>query len=141
MKILFTKFSDEEHRVKVIRDDGSEDQTTLVSRSFLRHDFAHLAAEQCVEIENGFWGLVAKGAALDGEGIGGPKIQLAESLAGPIQTLMRLNAPVEKFESYLSHLLPDRNCSQLAIEIKEKGRQLEGHWRATPFGETMEVEW
>ncbi|MCG8415640.1 MAG: hypothetical protein MI746_15600 [Pseudomonadales bacterium] len=141
MKILFTKLSDEEHRVHIVRCDGSEDDATLNSRSFLRHDFAHLATEECVGLARGFWGQVAKGAGLNGTGIGGPEAQLAEALAAPIQTLMRTGATVETYEKTLSHVLPDRDCGELAMQVKERGRQLEGYWRATPYGETMEVEW
>lgn len=141
MKIRFTKLSDEQHRVQVVRDDGSSDEATLNSRSFLRHDFAHLAAEECVGLEEGFWGLVAKGAPLDGEGMGGPCIQLAETLAGPIQTLMRIDAPVVRYIATLTHLLPDRDCGELGAALHEKARQLQGHRRATAYGDTMEVEW
>jgi hypothetical protein len=141
MKIRFTKLSDQEHRVQVIRDDGSMDEATLNSHSFLRHDFAHLAAEECVGLDEGFWGLVARGAPLNGEGMGGPYIQLAETLAGPIQTLMRIDAPVVRYIATLSHLLPDRDCGELGAAVHEKARQLQGHWQATAYGDTMEVEW
>lgn len=141
MKIRFTKLSDDEHRVHVVRRDNSEDQTTLVTRSFLLHDFAHLAAEEQIGLRNGIWGLIAQGAGLDGTGIGGPEAQLAEAIAGPIQILFRDDAEVEKFERTLAYLLPDRDCTELAEKIQTRGKQLKGHWRATPFGETMEVEW
>ncbi len=141
MLIRFTKLSDDEHRVQVLRGNGSEEQATLNSRSFLRHDFAHLVTEESVGLRNGFWGQIAKGATLNGEGLGGPGIQLAEALAAPIQTLMRLDAPLEKYQRTLEHLLPDRACVELAAQVKERVRQLEGHWRATAYGETMEIEW
>lgn len=141
MKIRFTKHSDEEHSVQIVRSDGSSEDVRLNSRSFLRHDLAHLAAEECVGLEDGFWGQVAKGAPLNGEGMGGATIQLAETLAGPIQTLMRTDAPVVRYIATLSHLLPDRDCGDLGVAVHEKARQLQGHWRATNYGETMEIEW
>ena len=141
MKILFTKLSDEEHRVQIYRKDDSTDETTLVSRSFLLHDFAHFAAEEQIGLRNGVWGLIAQGASLDGTGIRGPEAQLAEAIAGPLQILFRDDAELEKFEKTLAYLLPDRDCAELAKQIRERGRHLKGHWRATPFGETMEIEW
>ena len=141
MKIRFTKLSDEEHQVQVLRDDGSEEARVLNSRSFLRHDFAHLATEQCVGLSKGYWGSVAKGTGLDGAGLGGPEIQLAEALAAPIQTLMREGAELERYHKVLSYVLPDRDCAELAEKVKDIARQLEGHWRATPYGKSMEVEW
>ena len=127
--------------MQVVRQDNSHDEATLVSRSFLLHDFAHLAAEEHVGLRNGIWGLIAQGAGLDGSGIRGPEAQLAEALAGPIQILFRDDAEIEKFEKTLAYVLPDRDCTELAEQIRERGRQLKGHWRATPYGETMEVEW
>ncbi len=141
MKIRFIKHSDEEHSVQIVRHDGSKDEVRLNSRSFLRHDLAHLAAEQCVGLDDGFWGQVAKGAPLNGEGMGGATIQLAETLAGPVQTLMRIDAPPARYIATLSHLLPDRDCGDLGIAVHEKARQLQGHWRATHYGESMEIEW
>ncbi len=141
MIIRFTKLSDEEHRIEVQRQDGSRDQTTLNSRSFLRHDFAHLIVEECVGLQQGFWGSLAGGASLDGAGIGGPEIQLAEALAAPVQTLMRLESPLEKYHATLAYVLPDRDCTELAQQVHERVRQIEGHWRATAYGETMELEW
>lgn len=141
MKIRFTKISDEEHSVQVIRSDNSCDEARLNSRSFLRHDLAHLVAEECVGLEDGFWGQVAKGAPLNGEGMGGPTIQLAETLAGRVQTLMRMEASQASYTESFSHLLPDRECSDLGAAAYEKARQLQGYWRATPYGDTMEVEW
>ena len=45
MKISFAKLSSEQHSVSVVRQDLSTDTSTLDSRSFLWHDFAHLAVE------------------------------------------------------------------------------------------------
>lgn len=61
MDIIFTKISDEQHSVTVRRTDDSEDSTVLNSRSFLRHDLAHLAVESEVPLTKGFWGCVAAG--------------------------------------------------------------------------------
>ena len=79
MEVRFTKLSDARHAVAVIRHDGSTEQAELDSRSFLYHDFAHLAVEAELEPEHGFWGLVAEGAALAGIGLEGDGISLAET--------------------------------------------------------------
>lgn len=141
MQIRFTKLSDVEHRLAITRNDGSTDNFVLNSRSFLRHDLAHFITESCVGLNQGFWGLVAQGAPLNGDGMGGPELQLAEALAGPVQILMRDNAATKQFEQVLAYVLPDRDCSELASNMHEQSRKLQGHWRATPYGETMEIEW
>ena len=97
MQIIFTKISDEQHSLSVRRADDSTDLAVLNSRSFLRHDLAHLAVESELPLANGYWGSVASGAALSGKGMSGPELALAESLAGPVQTLMRLDSNLDKY--------------------------------------------
>ena len=141
MKIRFAKLSDEEHRVEVIRRDGSVESATLNTRSFLRHDFAHFATESCVRLESGYWGMVAAGASLAGDEIRGPQAQLAEALAAPVQTLMRVDADLDRYQQTLAYVLPDRDCTELAQQVKDCAKKLEGHWRATPYGDSMEIDW
>ncbi len=139
MQIRFTNISDEEHRAQIMRQENSRDETTLVSRRFLLHNFAHAAAEEQIGLCNGIWGLIVQGAGLDGADIGGPDAQLAEALAGPIQILFRDDADLGKFQQTLAYISPDSDCTKPAEHICERRKQLDGHWRATPYGETMEV--
>ncbi len=141
MDIAITKLSDAEHRVTITRRDGSTESTTMVTREFLRHDFAHFAVETEVPVALGYWGCVAAGATLTGDGAGGRDIALAETLAGPVQTLMRLEAPPDKYLAMLERLQPQIATPDLAQRLFERARQLTGHWRATPFGETMHISW
>jgi len=140
VEISFTKLSDIEHKVRVTRSDGSVDEAVLNSRSFLRHDLAHLAVELEVPLRQGFWGSVASGAQLEGSGFGAD-IGMAESLAAPIQILMRTEAPVSRYLAVIGHLIPELASEDLAKRIHERARQLQGHWRATPYGESMEFTW
>ena len=140
MEISIKKISDEAHSVQVTRSDGSQDRIRLNSRSFLRHDFAHFAVEAEVPLRLGYWGSVAGGCSLGGD-IDSPEIWLAESLAGPVQTLIRRDAPVNDYLAVLERHLADRASLDLAQRIHERARQLRGHWRATPYGETMSVFW
>ena len=141
MKITFTKISDLNHAVSIIREDGSCDQHELNSRSFLRHDLAHYAVELEVPISSGYWGCVSDGAALSGEGVDGEEIWLAESLAGVVQTLMRTNAGPNDYRQHTDRVLGDRSSADLATRIHERIRQLRGHWKATPYGECMQLAW
>lgn len=141
MEILFTKLSNEEHSLRIRRADGSTEESILNSRSFLRHDLAHFAVETEVPLEKGFWGSVAEGASLAGTDIKGPDIATAEALSGPVQTLMRVEAETEKYMYVLQRVRPQSATNELAARIREKGRQLQGHWKATPYGESMTLEW
>ncbi|PCJ40910.1 MAG: hypothetical protein COA71_09930 [SAR86 cluster bacterium] len=141
MQIIFTKLSDEEHRVKAIRADTSFEESTLNSRSFLRHDFAHLAAELVLGLQNGYWGSVAKGSDLSGKSMKGEGIVTAEAIAVRVQGLMREEAGSDQYEKLLTTAKPDLINSQRVSKIYEKARQIQGHWRATPYAETMLIEW
>ena len=141
MDIILTKLSELEHQVKVIRPDGSTESATLPTREFLRHDFAHYAVESEVPVKLGYWGCVAAGASLKGDGAGGKDIALAETLAGPVQTLMRLDAGPEQYLAMLENIQPALASTDLAQRIHERARRLQGHWQATPRGGDMRIAW
>lgn len=140
MQIVFTKISDHRHAVSVVRDDGSHDCVELNSRSFLRHDFAHFAVESEIPLLAGYWGSVADGAPLAGN-IESAEIWLAESLAGRVQTLMRVEAGVDKYLAALDSVVPELATANLAERIHEQIRQLRGHWRGTPYSGDMRICW
>jgi hypothetical protein len=141
MDIAFTKISDQRHEVKVTRVGGSTERLELDTRSALRHDLAHFAVELEVPIRLGYWGSVAAGASLTGEGIAGPDARLAELLAGPCQTLMRIEAAPEAYFDVLVRVTPSAANADLARRIHERVRQLRGHWQATPYGGEMRLMW
>lgn len=141
MRIVITKISQDEHKIEVHRQDGSQESAILNSRSFLRHDFAHFAVEAEIPIKMGYWGLVAAGASLSGEGIAGKDIALAETMAGPVQTLIRTKAEPDRYLEILQRSLPQFASFELAERIFNRARSLTGQWRATPFGSSMSIAW
>lgn len=141
MDITFTKVSDDEHRIVVTRKDGSVGSAYLPSKDFLRHDFAHYVVESELPIRLGFWGSVAAGASLTGEGAAGKDIALAETLAGPVQTLMRTEAAPAAYLAMLERIQPGLATADLAARLHERARRIAGHWKATPFGGTMQFTW
>jgi hypothetical protein len=141
MRIAFAKISDERHAVKITRADGTSESIELESRGFLRHDLAHFAIELELPIRRGFWGCVSSGASLTGEDVAGSEAQLAESLAGPIQTLFRMDAGPDAYLRLLQKGLPKSATQDLAERVYERVRQLRGRWKATPYGSEMELVW
>lgn len=141
MEVRLTKLSDERHRMSVVREDGTSEQRELDSRSFLRHDLAHYAVESALGLERGYWGSVAAGAPLDGLGLEGGDITLAESLAGQVQTLMRTEATVDAFVDAVRRVAPQRDAEVDGARIHELVRQLRGRWRATPYGTDLVLTW
>jgi hypothetical protein len=141
VQIVFSKISDARHAVTVTRADGTTETREAESRSFLRHDLAHFAIELELPIRKGYWGCVASGAALGGDGVAGSDAQLAESLAGPIQTLFRMDAGLETYEALLEEHASRNGDPHLAIRVYERIRQLRGYWKSTPYGGQMELVW
>ena len=141
MDVIITKLTPDTHRLRVERDDGTSDELELSSRSFLHHDLAHLAIETEIGFRQGYWGSVAAGGSLSGTGLYGDEIALAESLAGPVQTLMRSDADVDAYRAMLAHVAPAlaRERPDLAERLHERIRRLRGHLAATPFGAGMRI--
>ena len=141
MEVTFTKLSDARHAVQVTRGDGSTERVELASRSFLNHDFAHLAVEAELEIEDGFWGSVAAGASLTGVGLAGEGISLAERLAGPVQSMLRVDAGPHEIQAALESLAPDVVDDWSGARVHERLRRLRGQWQATPYRREMTIVW
>lgn len=141
MEVRFTKLSDVQHAVTVTRADGSTERVVLDSRSYLRHDLAHWAVETTFGLRAGVWGSVAAGGSLSGDGLDGADMALAERLSGPVQTLMRTEAGPDEIAETLRRVHPDPVTDDLAPALHERLRQLRGHWKATPYGADMVLEW
>lgn len=141
MDVVITRLTPDTHRLRVERDDGTTDEIVLASRSFLLHDLAHLAVETEIGIRRGYWGCVAAGEALTGSGLDGDEIALAESLAGPVQTLMRTEAGVDAYAALLARTVPARlhDRPDLPQRLHARVRRLRGHLWGTPFGTELRV--
>jgi hypothetical protein len=141
VRIVFTKISDDRHSVAVTRADGTIDTIEVPTREYLRHDLSHFAIESELPIRKGFWGCVAAGASLRGEGVGGSDAAYAEGLAGPLQTLFRTDAGLDAYTQLLRTAAADRGSPDLAARVHECIRRLRGRWKATPYGGQMELIW
>ena len=113
----------------------------LDSKDFLRHDLAHLALEIETPLVDGVWGSVARGGRLDGSGLDGSDVAVAELIAGPLQTIMRTEGPVRAVFEALRAVVPELATDERAARIHARARALTGHWKATRFGEEMIVAW
>jgi hypothetical protein len=139
--IAFRKLSDDRHGVRVTRADGSSETVELDSKDFLRHDFAHLAFELEGGLQDGVWGSVARGGSLDGTGLDGADVATAERVSGPLQTLIRVGATPDELFDLIARQAPELASRDLAARVHERARALIGHWKATPYGDEMTLEW
>jgi ribosomal protein S18 acetylase RimI-like enzyme len=145
MRIELRRLSDERHRLTVVRSDGARAERELETRSTLLHDLVHLAVEAEARIEDGFWGRLAAGADFDdltreAEAPTSPGLWLAESLVGPMQAVWKQRLDPERYVQQARRAAPfvDR---AFVDRVLARIRALWGRWRATPFHETLELEW
>lgn len=127
--------------MRVERADGTAESVELDSRTFLRHDLAHLAVELELGLTTGLWGSVARGGSLSGARLDGNDMALAETISGPMQTMMRTGADATEIFEVLARIAPAICSMDLAERLHQRFRALTGHWAATPYGGGMEILW
>ena len=143
MRIAFRKINDERHVLTIRRDDGTSESVELETRSFLLHDLVHYAVEAEANIEDGFWGLLARGttlAELSDRTMAqplSPGLMRTESLVGPMQSVYNGRLDAARYVEN-TH---GRVDGDFVERVRERLRRLTGHWRGTPFRSEMEIEW
>lgn len=156
MKIRLTKISNDKHSLEVVRSDGSRESVELVTREALFHDLLHHAVEAAMGTQGGFWGALAAGktmadlndrtgAAMKGRA---HALGLVEQAVGMMTGFVNNGVPEVEAVAVLRGyhksmgLEPPAWCNEsFVIDVRERMRKLQGHWKATHFGKSMEFEW
>jgi hypothetical protein len=152
MTLRFTRVAPDRHRFEYRLPNGDGEAIELETRSTLYHDLLHYAVETEAGLRGSFYGLLAKvggyaelvvngGAALGGE------VAITEAVVGALTGAFKADALesdsfIREFNDYVA-LLDMRSPRWLTAAFVEAVRErigaLEGRWRATPFGETMQL--
>jgi hypothetical protein len=150
LTIRLTRISPTHHRFEYVRADGTGETLELVTREFLTHDLVHFAVESEAGLRGSFYGLLDRiggyaELSLDGAALGG-EAQLTEMVVGPLQNALgpELDAAgvADRIAGFMRDmdLLPPRWLTGAFIDaVRERMRRLQGEWKATPFGGTMEL--
>ncbi|HYF10507.1 MAG TPA: hypothetical protein VD967_02795 [Candidatus Paceibacterota bacterium] len=152
LTLRFTKVSATHHRFEYVREDGSGESVELESKSFLFHDFIHLALESEAGFTRSFFGSLARGGKYDAlapEGMGGTlrdERAVTERLVGGLTGVVRdaatpaefLSAMRNAFDAY-HEPIPEWLTQDLVVRTKERFRKIWGEWKSLPFGETLEL--
>jgi hypothetical protein len=155
VRILFHKISDERHVLELVRDDGGREQVECETRSYLQHDLLHYAAEAEAKLDDGFWGNLARGKTLadmndrTGESMGamGGRMPAIEQAVGVLSGSVKgvtAEALVAGFRDYAATAdtsVPDWFTVEFVSAVKERMRRLLGRWKATRYGDSMELSW
>jgi hypothetical protein len=163
MRIALHKISDDRHALELIRESGARERVECETRSFLLHDLLHYAVESEARLAAGFWGELAHGktlaqmndrtgaeeAAARGMAFAAMSDELAaiEQVVGVLSGLTKgrnsaeLVSGMRRYAENLGTSLPDWVSVELVDAVQERMRRLIGHWKATPYGGTMELQW
>jgi hypothetical protein len=154
MRIRLSKLSDRQHGLEIVRADGSGDSIELVTREALFHDFLHYSVESVLPTQAGFWGTLASGKSFadlndrSGESVkeNAETLYLVEGVVGVMTGVVEM-PPDQAFERLCwfresqNQELPAWCTRNFVGEVAERMRQLMGQWKATPYGESMEIQW
>jgi hypothetical protein len=150
--LQFTRVSPTRHRFEYRRPDGTGEAVEMETRSLLFHDLLHYAVESEARLRGSFYGILGKiggyeelsvagGAALGGE------VAITERVVGALTGALRAEELddatfVEQASEFLDiydERAPRWFTPTFVAAVRERMRQLMGRWKATPFGETMEL--
>ncbi len=147
MRIVWTKLTDERHRLTLVRADGTSESVELETRSTLVHDLVHYALEAEGGFERGFFGTLAHGTSMS-ELTGammteapGSELAVVERLVGPFQSLWKGALDPARYVELAGAAAPGIVDAAFVARVQERLRALVGRWRATPFRAGMELEW
>jgi hypothetical protein len=154
MLIRLTRLTNERHRLELVRDDGTRETRELETRSALLHDLVHYAVETEAGLTASFYGLLASGKsyeALTAEPAGDPEALQTELVVVRVQGIAKndtwSDVDPEAFAQSitagfraLGHEPPSWLSGDLIVRVRERLRRVQGRWRATPFHQTLALE-
>ena len=154
MLIRLTRLTNERHRLELIRDDGTREALELETRSALLHDLVHYAVETEAGLNASFYGRLARGEtyeALTAGPAADPEAMQTEAVVGRLQGIAKNDTwpsvdPASFAESLaagfssLGHEPPAWLTGDLIVRVRERLRRVQGQWRATPFHQTLALE-
>ena len=152
LTLRFTRLSPIHHRFEYRRPDGSGEAIEMETRSLLLHDLTHYALESEARLRGSFYGLLARIGGYEelslngGQALGG-EVAITERIVGALQGALKDDEfDSEAFASAMADYLdlygerpPRWLTPELLERVRERLRQVRGRWKATPFGETMEL--
>jgi len=153
LTLRFTRLSPTHHQFEYRRRDGSGEAIEMETRSLLLHDLVHYAVESEAGLRGSFYGLLGKiggyqELTVNVIGALGGEVAITERVVGALQGALRGDDfDGEAFASAMAGYLelhderpPRWLTPEFVKRVQERLRQLNGRWKATPFGETMELE-
>ena len=154
MLIHLTRLTNERHRLEFVRDDGTRETHELETRSSLLHDLVHYAVETEAGLNASFYGRLASGKTYESlmkDQPEGPEAFQTEIVVVRVQGVAKNDTwssvdPKRFVEdiaagfSVVAHEAPQWLTADLIVRVRERLRSVQGRWRATPFHQTLTLE-
>jgi hypothetical protein len=155
MLIRLTRLTNDRHRLELVRDDGTSEARELETRSALLHDLVHYAVETEAGLEASFFGLLASGTTYEALTMTQPaanrEAMQTELVVARIQGAAKNDAwsavdPDAFAEAIVAGCRslgqdpPGWVTGALIARVRERLRRVQGQWRATPFHQTLVLE-
>jgi hypothetical protein len=154
MQIRLTRLTNERHRLELVRDDGTRESRELETRSTLLHDLVHYAVESEAGLKASFYGRLARGETYDAMTTvpaTGPEAAQTEIVVVRIQGIAKNDTwsavdPQSFVEAIAAAFRvvgdepPAWLTGNLVVRVRERLRRVQGQWRATPFHQTLSLE-
>jgi hypothetical protein len=154
MQIRLTRLTNERHRLEIVRDDGSREAHEQETRSTLLHDLVHYAVESEAGLRASFYGRLANGetyTALTTMVPADAEASQTEVVVVRIQGIVKNDTwsevqpatfakeIVASFD-VMGYAPPAWLTGDLIVRARERLRRVHGQWRATPFHQTLTLE-
>ena len=154
MLIRLTRLTNERHRFEIVRDDNVSEARELETRSTLLHDLTHYAVEVEAALTSSFYGLLARGIAYDAL-MTNPETnreaRQTEVVVAHVQGILKGDDSATTDPQQLAQNLvagfrsagdepPRWLTADFIARVHARLRRVHGQWRATPFHQTMELE-
>jgi hypothetical protein len=150
LRIRLTRLSNDRHRFEAIRPNGEVEVRELETRSLLLHDLVHFAVESEAGLRNSFYGQLARGVGYDDMAMTGPDTPegaKTEMVVGVLQGAIKGEVDPDVFVRQMKDAWanigrepPEWITPEAIAGALRRLRVLQGLWRATPFGKTLELE-
>ena len=154
MQIRLTRLTNERHRIEFVRDDGTREAHELETRSALLHDLVHYAVETEAGLRASFYGRLASGETYEALMAVPPtsfEAMQTEHVVVRVQGIAKADiwsdVDPESFAQLIAasfrsvdHEPPRWLNGDLIVRVRERLRRVQGQWRATPFHQTLALE-
>ncbi|HWA61058.1 MAG TPA: hypothetical protein VG939_06775 [Caulobacteraceae bacterium] len=152
LALSFRRLGPDRHAFSYRRPDGTGETVEMETHSLLRHDLIHFAVETEAHLRGSFFGILAKVGGYEelrvngGQALGG-EVAITERVVGAITgALGREDLDDEAFVAEAGEFLelfdegrPRWFTPDFVRRVRERMRDLDGRWKATPFGEALEL--